>query len=303
MDSIPFHSLHIPVRDPFDFSATLAYLTRSRDECLFLVEDGILWRAAAFTEGRAVVRVQRVADGVVLHWWGDSAWEGGLRRYLADWLGLDDDMAQFFDRLGSHPIIGPVVRQHAGLRLVGVPDLFEALAWAVIGQQIHLALAYAIKKRLTVNLGDEVQGASRMLWLFPTAERISKTSLTDLVDLGLSRRKAEYLVGIAQLMASGQLDRDSLGTLSKDAAMARLTAIRGVGPWTAQYVLMRCLRYNDIYPVADVGLHNALRLVMHREDKPTIKEVEALFQEFQGYEAYATFYLWHHLATQGRTTD
>lgn len=82
----------------------------------------------------------------------------------------------------------------------------------------------------------------------------------------------------------------SLGEMEK-----RLTAIRGIGKWSANYVIMRCLRHPDAFPLADVGLHNALKKVLNRPEKPSLDEIERWAEHWSGWRAYATFYLWRTL--------
>ncbi|WP_036725786.1 DNA-3-methyladenine glycosylase, partial [Paenibacillus forsythiae] len=77
-----------------------------------------------------------------------------------------------------------------------------------------------------------------------------------------------------------------------EEAEARLTAVRGIGPWTAQYVRMRCLRDASSFPIGDVGLHNAVKSALGLDRKPTLPELGELFAGWRGWEAYATFFLW-----------
>ena len=79
---------------------------------------------------------------------------------------------------------------------------------------------------------------------------------------------------------------------SLKGAEKRLTAMRGIGPWTANYAIMRCLRLPDAFPIDDVGLHNAIKLQLGMERKPTKAELLELSRGWSGWEAYATFYLW-----------
>jgi DNA-3-methyladenine glycosylase II len=74
-----------------------------------------------------------------------------------------------------------------------------------------------------------------------------------------------------------------------------LVRVRGIGPWTAHYVRMRCLRDPRAFPIGDAGLHNAVKARLGLERKPTPQELQALFANWAGWEAYATFYLWHSL--------
>lgn len=115
----------------------------------------------------------------------------------------------------------------------------------------------------------------------------------ELDSLRMTARKSEYLIDTAAAVASGELSKERLlaaGGLKE--AERLLVGRRGIGPWTAHYVIMRCLRYPDAFPIDDVGLHNAIKLQMGLDRKPTKSELLELSADWAGWEAYATFYLW-----------
>ncbi|MNJ35231.1 DNA-3-methyladenine glycosylase [compost metagenome] len=109
-------------------------------------------------------------------------------------------------------------------------------------------------------------------------------------------KKCEYLIGAAQLIADGTLTKEILLEAgSAGRAEEILVSIRGIGPWTANYVLMRCLRIPSAFPIDDVGLHNAIKKLTGSERKPTKREIRKLSAAWTDWEAYATFYLWRFL--------
>lgn len=179
-----------------------------------------------------------------------------------------------------------------GLRLVGIPDLFEALCWAIMGQQVNLAFAYKLKQRLTETFGDSLEWDGRTYRLFPLPDEIAGASLSDLCGLQLTKMKAAAILEAADLMQRGVLSRARLLSLgSFDAAQQELLRIRGVGPWTAHYVRMRCLRDPSAFPIGDAGLRNAVKERLALGRKPTVRELQALFfADWTGWEAYATFF-------------
>ncbi|HLR64219.1 MAG TPA: DNA-3-methyladenine glycosylase 2 family protein [Pseudogracilibacillus sp.] len=102
------------------------------------------------------------------------------------------------------------------------------------------------------------------------------------------------MIGIAQLMTSGELSKDKLLQLGDPAKIEKyLVKIRGIGPWTVNYLLMRCLGFTSAFPIDDVGLHNAIKKRLALTEKPSKAEIKKLAFHWQGWEAYATFYLWH----------
>ncbi|WP_281272377.1 DNA-3-methyladenine glycosylase family protein [Paenibacillus sambharensis] len=179
------------------------------------------------------------------------------------------------------------------MHLPGIPDLFEALCWGIIGQQINLTYAHTLKRRIVEQYGRSAAAGGELYWAFPTPETIAALSVPELKELGISGRKAEYLIDTARMLAEGRLSKKLLqeaGDLKK--AEAILVSIRGIGPWTANYVLMRCLKLPSAFPADDVGLHNAIKLLTGMDRKPTRQEVLKLAEPWKGWESYATLYLW-----------
>ena len=130
---------------------------------------------------------------------------------------------------------------------------------------------------------------------FPQPSIIAQLAPADFQPFQFSVRKAEYIIGIAQLMTEGKLTKADLIPQSSEEIIARLIAIRGVGNWTAQYVLMKCFQRPEAFPLQDAGLHNAIKRLQKREKKPSLEEITALAKPWKGWEGYATFYLWQSL--------
>ncbi|MDF2834677.1 MAG: DNA-3-methyladenine glycosylase [Paenibacillus sp.] len=213
--------------------------------------------------------------------------------YVREWFDLELDLSPFYRMADGDPLLREPSRQFFGLRLLGIPDLFEALSWGIIGQQINLAFAYTLKRRLVERYGRPIAYNGETYWLFPEPETIAGLTVEELDPLRMTARKSEYLIDTAAAISSGELSRKRLlaaGGL-KDAERL-LVSRRGIGPWTANYVLMRCLRMPDAFPIDDVGLHNAIKLQTGLGRKPTKPELVEMSAGWAGWEAYATFYLW-----------
>ena len=143
----------------------------------------------------------------------------------------------------------PIVDRLRGFRPPLQPDPFEALITSITAQQVSLFAAVAIRNRLVERLGEPVGEA----WAFPTRERIAGAGEEELVDVGFTRRKAEYAVGLAR----SDLDLDGLAELDDDEVRARITALRGLGPWTAEWFLARHLARPHAWPAGDLALRKA----------------------------------------------
>ncbi|WP_310551289.1 DNA-3-methyladenine glycosylase family protein [Paenibacillus glufosinatiresistens] len=284
----------------FSWEETLAYLDRTPLECLFRMNpaDQSVIRLIEADGLRLPVRLSLSGPGALAteSLTGEMPSEAGLaelREYVADWFDLDRNLAPFYERGENDAVLGPLLKRHWGLRIVGIPDLFEALCWAILGQQVNLAFAYLLKQRLTEAFGEWREYEGERYPLFPKPEALRGVTEEELMRLKLSRSKARTVLEVARRIDEGLLSREELLALpSPEDAGLTLTAVKGIGPWTAAYVRMRCLRDPSAFPIGDVGLHNAVRHTLGTDRKPTIPELLDLFAGWTGWEAYATFYLW-----------
>ncbi|TVX95315.1 DNA-3-methyladenine glycosylase family protein [Cohnella terricola] len=291
-------TIRIPVPAEFNFAVNLDYLSRSPDESLYRIRGGKLYKTIPVGTLTPLFEVCGDEPGCLLvssldegQW--DASTKEAVIRYVRDWFDLDNDLEPFYTMSREDPILSDVVPRLYGLRNMGIPDLFEALCWGIIGQQINLAFAYTLKRRFVEAFGRQVGRGDVDCWLFPDPEQVAELTVEDITALKMTTKKAEYLIGVARLIAEGQLSKELLlESSSFREAEKKLVAIRGIGPWTANYVLMRCLRYPNAFPIDDVGLHNAIKSVLHMEQKPTPARIKELAVGWKNWEAYSTFYLW-----------
>ena len=206
-------------------------------------------------------------------------------------LGLTLDIAPFETRAGRDPRMAALLARRRGLRLPLTPTVFDGLCWAVIGQQINVRFASALRREVLALAGEPVQG----MRAHPSAARVADISLADLTNRRFSRSKAEYLIGAAQAVASGELDAEALAESSAVAAERSLLRLRGIGPWTARYTLMRGAGLADCAPVGDVALAAALQRYTAAEKRPGPAEVDVLMRPFAPFRSIATFHLWSSL--------
>lgn len=219
-----------------------------------------------------------------------------IAEYVWEWFDLDQDLKEFYLMANRDHILKPLAHKYFGLRIIGIPDLFEALVWAIIGQQINLTFAYTLKKRFTEQFGESLLFEGETYWLFPTPKKVASLQVDDLRKLQFTTRKAEYIIDMAKAMTNGALSKELLlQQKSYQDIHKSLMKIRGVGAWTADYTIMKCLHYTNAFPIADVGLHNALKNQLKLDRKPTIEEIEEYAIHWEDWQAYATFYLWRSL--------
>lgn len=282
----------------FDMNANLGYLTREKNECLYEIENNIITKVIAIGEMQSLVQISVIDNQqmVVQFLNGSRPIEKREREkiatYIIEWFDLDNDLTPFYEMANTDPLLQIPAQKFYGLRVIGIPDLFEALCWGVLGQQINLAFAYSLKRQFVESFGDSIEWNGKKYWVFPPYERIAQLEPTDLAAIKMTVKKSEYIIGIARLMACGELSKEQLMKMNFKEAEKSLIKIRGIGPWTANYVLMRCLRFQTAFPIDDVGLINSIKTLRNMNQKPTKEEILALSIPWKNWESYATFYLW-----------
>ncbi|WP_157729369.1 DNA-3-methyladenine glycosylase family protein [Tumebacillus algifaecis] len=293
--------IKLGVPKEYSFAENLRYLSKSPNECLFQIKDQKIYRALAIEDETPILEISMEHERVLTIRFlaGTAPTRQSVRlevaRYVSEWFDLETDLLPFYALAQSDVLLQRAVESFYGLRMIGIPDFFEAICWGIIGQQINLPFAYTLKRRLVESYGRRVHGDGTDYWLFPTPQAIAALSVHDLAGLQMTTRKSEYLIGVAQLIVAGRLSKELLSGAEEKQAEKMLTSIRGIGPWTANYVLMRCLHVPSAFPIDDVGLHNAIKYVLGTDQKPTKEEIRQFALPWKNWESYATFYLWRFL--------
>ena len=288
---------------PFDFRLVRAYLGRSPHERLDVVVDGRYRRAVrldgqpALLEVRAVGTVEAPAlDVRVLEPTADPGLVPLAERLVARCFRLDEDPRGLDVVAAADPVFGALLARLRGARLVLMPTPFEALIWAILGQQINLAFAYKLKRALVERYGDTLKHDGRLYHLFPEPARLAAVPPAELRALQFSRQKAEYVITLAALAAAGSIDWDALGVAPEAEAVAELSRLRGVGRWTAEYVCLRGLGHRDVIPAADLGLRAAIGRAYGLDRTASEAEVRARAERWAGWRGHAAFCWWYSLA-------
>ncbi|WP_432354739.1 DNA-3-methyladenine glycosylase family protein [Sporosarcina sp. A2] len=188
----------------------------------------------------------------------------------------------------SQTDLAPIFQEHIGTPLVRSFSLYGELMKSIIHQQLNMKFANTLLMRFVEKYGSKQEG----IWCYPKPDRIASLEVEELRELQFSTRKAEYVIGLSQAIASGVLDLQSLRMKTDEEVTTELIAYRGVGPWTAQGFLMFGLGRTNLFPTADIGLQNALKSLWKLDRKPTQDEMRARFQDWSPYLSYAALYLW-----------
>ena len=192
------------------------------------------------------------------------------------------DIARALDALASEQ--GHIAR---ALAQVGYPEerrrdhSFATLARIVVGQQVSVAAASSITRKLVDTLGGDL-----------TAESVLNCPEEGLRSAGLSRQKVSYMQSLATAEASGQLSLTTLPKLSDDEAVAAITAIKGFGEWSAHMYLMFSLGRPDIWPVGDLAVREGFKRIQGLEDRPTAGQLKPLGEPFRPYRSALAMLCW-----------
>jgi len=282
---------------PLDVSRTLARFRLWGEDPASLLADGVFRRA---------VRVDGRWHGYELRWAGgpDDArltvrvpGTRGLRVMDAAvaevrWIcGLGLDLSAFYQAARREPVLGALVPRLYGLRPTLTPQPFEMLVGAVCAQQVNLAFAFTVRGRLVRRFGTEVAVGGQTVYAFPEAERLARAQARQLRAMQFTVRKAEYIIGLARQVASGELDLNGLGERSNDEIMSTLTAIRGFGRWTAEWFLARSLGRGDVCPAGDLAVRKAFGHFFGRGRLPSEEAVRRRAAAWGGHQNLAVHYL------------
>lgn len=209
---------------------------------------------------------------------------------------------------GHHPELGPLLARQTGLHVPGTPTPFEALTWAIMGQQISVAVAISLRRKLIALAGVPLnQAAGGPLLAYPDAARVARLDVESLRANHFSQAKAQTLLAVAQAVTSGQLPLDEWAQQSTTWSAAqvqeveqRLLAIKGIGPWTVNYTLLRGYGWPDGSLHSDVAVRRAIGLLLKKgqspKEKPDAAEARIWLDQFQPWRALVAAHLWASLS-------
>jgi DNA-3-methyladenine glycosylase II len=273
MATLPVVTL-LRLPEPYDFALSTARYRAFGPDLANLWHEGGVHRVVGGRE----VRVEAAPGGVDVEPLDDST-----KPVVRTLLGLPFELEPFYAFAEENPVLAGVVRPLRGLRPPLNPEPFETLVTSITAQQVSLRSAFAVRNRLIERFGELVQHA----WAFPSEQRLADAREEDLTELGFSRRKAEYVLGIAR----AGVDWDELRTLPDDEVKATLVRLRGLGEWSADWFLARHLARPRAWPAGDLGLVMAVGTYYFDGSRPSVNEVRAFGARFAPFENLAAHYL------------
>jgi len=206
-------------------------------------------------------------------------------------LGLSVDLSPFAAMAAPDPLLGPLARRMRGLKPPRFASVFEALVNGVACQQLSLAVGIHLLNRLTAEHGRPVAHDAAGPRAFPDPDQLATLQPHQLNRHGFSVTKARTIIETAQAIVAGELDLESLQHLDDPGAIERLTSLRGIGRWTAEYVLLRGLGRLHIFPGDDIGAHNKLKRLFDIHTPLDYDTVHQLVARWHPYAGVVYFHL------------
>ena len=290
--------IYLPLPKEFNYVLNYQFLERSPKELLHRLEDGSVIKLLKIADEKVLLKVTREEQKLVIEFLNGAPAQPAkdfVKRYVTEWFDLETDLKPFYHKASNDKLLKDLVKKFYGYRIIGQPDLFESIIWAVLGQQINLQFAYALKQKFVECFGERLFWKGQSYFLFPSSQMVAGLKDEMLLPLQFSRQKGRYTITIAEAFANGDVSKEKLKDLPLAEAKEQLMKIKGIGNWTANYALMKTFRYPDAFPLEDAGLHNAIKNLKKMDRKPTLEEVKRIFKKYKGWEAYATLYLWKSL--------
>jgi len=216
-------------------------------------------------------------------------------------LGLGQDIDAFEAHYREHRQIGAMIARNPGLRVPAAATPFEALTWAIIGQQISVAAAVSVRRKFILGAGLTHSSGLRC---YPEAGQIADLSEDELRQFGLSAGKAGSIRALAIGVVQGALPLDDwASSLPIEEMTSRLLGIKGIGPWTISYALLRGFGWLDGSLHGDVAVRNGLKTLLKAEQSISAKEAEQWLARHRPWRALVGAHLWKVKAGEGASAD
>ena len=193
------NNIHITIPKHFSFKEALSFLDRGYDDCLYRLSENSVSRLLHFSDGVGLIHVSQNGSTLKIDIEKEQITPLDVqiaKNYVIEWFDLQRDITPFYKLLESHSHLSHFHIKYAGCRIIGIPDLFEAISWAIIGQQINLTFAYRIKRNLVEKLGLQKTVDNQTYYLFPSPEKVLSTDPSVLQALKFSRQKIDYIYNI-----------------------------------------------------------------------------------------------------------
>jgi DNA-3-methyladenine glycosylase II len=282
-------------RAPFDLAATASFLRYTETEAVDTFKEGSYRRALHFENQLCLLKVH--SKGTVarpllaIEVWPARAESESAETLVRKLFSTDHDLKKFRAQVAGDRLMSRLEATHRGLHLARWPELFEALTISILLQQISTAGAITLKRRLVEKYGERLTIAKETFYAFPRAESLAHAAISDLRALGLSGSKAASIIELASRVQAGELQESELEREDNESLIARLTQLRGIGRWTAEWALMLHFGRTDVFPAGDLALRGFVIKYYNDGRLLSEREIRALAEVRWGkWASYAAIY-------------
>ncbi|KTC76541.1 DNA-3-methyladenine glycosylase family protein [Legionella brunensis] len=214
-----------------------------------------------------------------------------LVRLLEKMLGLNCNLLDFYRIAEQDPYLAPIVRQFKGLKPPRFPSIFEALVNAISCQQLSLDAGLQVQNRFIQYVGKNIHNVDETFYAFPIPKDVENCSIWELKKLGYSTNKCETLIELSSRISSDETLFHHLEDKTNNEIVAFLCQFKGIGRWSAEYILLRGLGKIDMFPGDDVGASNNLQNLLQIKTKLDYRQISQITQKWYPYAGLIYFHL------------
>ncbi|MFZ2314774.1 MAG: DNA-3-methyladenine glycosylase 2 family protein [Gammaproteobacteria bacterium] len=214
-----------------------------------------------------------------------------LTRLLEMMLGFNRELQKFYDMAKQDPHISPLMMQFKGLKPPQFPSIFEALVNAISCQQLSLDAGLQIQNRFVQYIGKSMCDVEGTFYAFPIPKDVAECSVSELKKIGFSTNKCKTLIELSSDIIADEALFDDLENESNDEIVKYLCKFKGIGRWSAEYVLLRGLGRIEMFPGDDVGAKNNLQLLLHLKTKLDYQQISKITKKWYPYAGFIYFHL------------
>jgi AraC family transcriptional regulator of adaptative response / DNA-3-methyladenine glycosylase II len=270
----------------FNVGLWRSYLDRDPDSACERLEGDSYLAAVEVDRQQTLIRLRFDDGGISVSADGDLFAVHGVVCRL---LGCMQDLDGFRSIMLAESRYANLLPDGVPLRIPQTVSVWDGLVWAILGQQVNVMFAARLRSRLARFAGTAVDEG---LFTLPSPSRMADLMPADLAPLQFSARKSEYLIGLGRAVAKGECDVEGLPEAPATYAERVLLSQRGIGPWAANYIMMRACGFMDATPIGDTGLGSGLQRCFGLKERPDSQKTEELMKNFAPYRSLATYHLW-----------
>jgi DNA-3-methyladenine glycosylase II len=283
---------------PYSLERTVRPFARFPEERVDLVH-GDVYRRAFLIDGEPVLveASQRSAgeldSPVDIHLLTGAATDAldEIRRSLRWMLAIDEPIAALYDVMAGHPRLDYLATELKGLRRTRKTSPFEGLVFSILAQLISIRGAAVVRGRFVEVYGTALDYEGMRYWTFPEPTALTSATVDELCQLGMTGAKARAILAVADLARAGELELSQLLDESDDAVIRHLTAVPGIGRWTAEWFLVNVLGRMRIVPAGDLGIRRVTGKWLLDEEMPSANDVRRAYDAYGEYAGYVAYYV------------